>query len=171
MSVFADSPAPCSTSANLSPAPTPNPPHPSAWILFHGSKITVTVSPSLTNDSCPSHHHHKVDAPSGTAMGIVGSICDAVKKDVTKDIVRSPAGCPHPSSTCREFVANHAPFASHTPLADSHPTTSSLHIPLNTLALKLTSLVKFSSATVVRARWARGRGGRSDATPSGWGRR
>ncbi len=33
------------------------------------------------------HHRFKVDAPSGTALGIARAICDATDKDVNKDVV------------------------------------------------------------------------------------
>jgi len=39
-----------------------------------------------------SHHHHKVDAPSGTGMGIAGAICSAIDRDVKKDLVYGREG-------------------------------------------------------------------------------
>eukprot|EP00287_Rhodomonas_sp_CCMP768_P013383 CAMPEP_0196717720 /NCGR_PEP_ID=MMETSP1091-20130531/1089_1 /TAXON_ID=302021 /ORGANISM="Rhodomonas sp., Strain CCMP768" /LENGTH=264 /DNA_ID=CAMNT_0042058187 /DNA_START=21 /DNA_END=815 /DNA_ORIENTATION=- len=38
------------------------------------------------------HHHHKVDAPSGTGMGIAGAICDSIGRDVEKDLVYGREG-------------------------------------------------------------------------------
>ncbi|KAJ1481599.1 Dihydrodipicolinate reductase, partial [Baffinella frigidus] len=38
------------------------------------------------------HHHHKVDAPSGTAMGIADSICSGIKRDVEKDLIYGREG-------------------------------------------------------------------------------
>uniref|UniRef100_A0A7S0W3M5 4-hydroxy-tetrahydrodipicolinate reductase n=1 Tax=Hemiselmis tepida TaxID=464990 RepID=A0A7S0W3M5_9CRYP len=38
------------------------------------------------------HHNQKVDAPSGTAMGIAGGICDAVGKDIEKDLIYGREG-------------------------------------------------------------------------------
>lgn len=38
------------------------------------------------------HHRFKQDAPSGTAMGLVQSICDATGKDVVKDVKHGRSG-------------------------------------------------------------------------------
>jgi len=38
------------------------------------------------------HHRFKQDAPSGTAMGLVKSICDATGKDIQKDVKHGRSG-------------------------------------------------------------------------------
>jgi 4-hydroxy-tetrahydrodipicolinate reductase len=38
------------------------------------------------------HHRFKVDAPSGTALGIARAICDATGKDMAKDLVHGREG-------------------------------------------------------------------------------
>jgi 4-hydroxy-tetrahydrodipicolinate reductase len=38
------------------------------------------------------HHRFKVDAPSGTALGIARAICDATGKDIDKDVVNGRHG-------------------------------------------------------------------------------
>ncbi len=38
------------------------------------------------------HHRYKQDAPSGTAMGLIESICDATGKDINKDVKHGRSG-------------------------------------------------------------------------------
>ncbi|EKX37565.1 hypothetical protein GUITHDRAFT_165430 [Guillardia theta CCMP2712] len=59
-------------------------------------KVAAQIAKSLGEEFdieiVEGHHHHKVDAPSGTAMGIADSICTEIGRDVKNDLVYGREG-------------------------------------------------------------------------------
>lgn len=52
------------------------------------------------------HHHHKIDAPSGTAMGIADAICTGIGRDREKDLVHGREG--QPGKRTQKEIGMHA---------------------------------------------------------------
>ncbi len=67
-----------------------------AKILGNGFDIEITEA----------HHNQKVDAPSGTALALAKSICDATNRDVASDLVHGREG--RPGKRTRKEIGMHA---------------------------------------------------------------
>ncbi len=55
-------------------------------------KVAKQLGDDYDIEVVEAHHRFKQDAPSGTAMGLVRSICDATGKDINKDVKHGRSG-------------------------------------------------------------------------------
>jgi 4-hydroxy-tetrahydrodipicolinate reductase len=55
-------------------------------------KVAKQLGDDYDIEIVETHHRYKVDAPSGTAMGIAKAICDATDKDINNDVIHGRHG-------------------------------------------------------------------------------
>jgi 4-hydroxy-tetrahydrodipicolinate reductase len=80
---------------------------PGVNLLFRVVKeVASALGDGFDIEISESHHNRKADAPSGTAMGLARAICEALGRDIDRDLTHGRSGRPGPRT--RKEIGMHA---------------------------------------------------------------